>query len=384
VLSIVEQHNKTQAGIYEALARVKAADSMVNRIRLVDHIRRSLFKSAYPLPAYVQNIGWLCLVLWSLMCCTLAIVYGISFDLRYDVEKNEPFYTEAGFEDECLVQNSLELQITNASTVEYIEEAQYALHRPYFPGATSDSGSFLMNILLSVLLSIFIWQPLMIYVMTWIKLWSFSWNGKLKNGVSNVKELLCRCCGKDKHYKQQVAQRGNAKEIEVQHRSSSILLKKERPLDVIGYFSNDQLFLKSQQVLDDDENEGHGAPKFKLLKTVVPQQMQRGIELADRSTADVDGQSERKDRNSIQVLAQKSVDANEDANDEEMKQLHDMLQEEAKAERPENQTSVQVLAQKSASVYDADDEEMNQLADLLDSMDAVDDVDKQKDDDISS
>eukprot|EP01084_Bolivina_argentea_P179469 310122_1 len=278
-----KKSNTKQKTIYEAIKAMKASDSMVHRIKLVDTIRTTLFKQTFPLPQYMRGIGWICLCLWTLMCIILSIVYGISFDLQYDTKPIDNFI-EIGYNDTCTMEYNSKLQIVNELTPLYINNLQNKRDEDQFPGSTTNSQSFLMNISLSILLSMLLWQPLMIYITTWLKIWAFSYNFKLKNGPNNLFKLFKRCCGCDKKYKSYL----NHEEFEIKNEGNeSILNKQHRPLDVIGFFSNDQLFLKSEQEYNDNNQ-----PKMRLLKTVAPNSE---IQLMPTQI------------NSIQVIAAKSV-----------------------------------------------------------------------------
>merc|ERR1711972_1196576 len=59
----------------------------------------------------------------------------------------------------------------------------------------SDAMSWLLSLGQSLLLSLVLWQPLTLYVVTWIKIWMFTWNLPIRFPVSCPKLMRRCCCG---------------------------------------------------------------------------------------------------------------------------------------------------------------------------------------------
>merc|ERR1712197_241083 len=59
----------------------------------------------------------------------------------------------------------------------------------------SDARSWLLSLGLELLLSLFFWQPLMVYIVTWMHVWMFTWHLELE--FPDKIPALCKgcCCG---------------------------------------------------------------------------------------------------------------------------------------------------------------------------------------------
>merc|ERR1719414_2925768 len=57
----------------------------------------------------------------------------------------------------------------------------------------SDSESWLLSLFQSLMLSLVLWQPLTLYVVTWIKIWMFTWHLEMLF-PKNCPALIRRCC----------------------------------------------------------------------------------------------------------------------------------------------------------------------------------------------
>ena len=111
----------------------------------------------------------------------VAVAYGLSFDLLYEVQR--------AAQQECW---QLQRQLVLSSELSEIDvaAAQAELVRPKyadsFSGETSDSASWLLSLVQSLLLSLLVWQPLTVYVVTWMKVWLFTWNLKMGLAPGNL------------------------------------------------------------------------------------------------------------------------------------------------------------------------------------------------------
>eukprot|EP01083_Nonionella_stella_P188230 693321_1 len=260
-MTVLSKHqlNTRQETIQKAIKRVKQSDSMHHRLTLVEEIRLVLFDAVYPYSHYCKHVSWMILVIWTATCCVFAIIYGLQFDILSQIEKTKN-YDNLHNEANCWTNNQ-KLRIVDALSESQVFDTRLD---DYFAGIENitDSTSFLLNVALSLLLSIFVWQPLTTYLITWIKLWAFTWHLRLDFGFGVVKKLCLRCCGLDKSFKKamQRGYEGAAGD------SASVLVHGDRPLDVIGFFSNDGLFLKTSKNAQNDNDETDGM--LQLAKTI--------------------------------------------------------------------------------------------------------------------
>lgn len=225
--------------VHVALAQAKSYNNRSQRVQLVEHIRDVLYRAVYPLPRLCKKLAWILILLWSVVCCYLAILYGIQFDKLYDEQqKNTELY-----ESDCW-QLNVQLMINNNLSKSVVEDANIALAQSnqfsdnYFDEDAdiiipADSASWLMSLFQSLILSLIIWQPLTVYIVTWIKLWQFTWNLRMALGPSNMKRCLSYICGCT------VAHTDRYDDSGFLPVSSSVVAHKDRPLDIIGFFSHE-------------------------------------------------------------------------------------------------------------------------------------------------
>merc|ERR1712032_866356 len=183
----------------------------------------------YPLPRKVKKIAWAMLIIWTIICSYFAIAYGLQFDLLYDEREQ--------WLGDCW-ENFEQLVIAHDLSKQQVAELQASLNparSDNFPGASTNSAAFLVSLLQSLLTSIFIWQPLTCYVVTWLKLWMFTYNVRMGLGPPKIIKFLKRCCGcwtpLDEY-----------ENIE-KNMHSSLVAHASRPLDMIGFLGTDALFL---------------------------------------------------------------------------------------------------------------------------------------------
>ena len=223
--------------INTVLKKAQQNKSRAEKLALVENVRLVLYQSLYPLPRYCKKLAWIILLLWSLSCAFVAIVYGLQFDLLYDEESE--------WLGDCW-QNFKQNVISRQLSLEFIRQLQDQLSpdRPdNFPGASTSSQSFLMSLAQSLLLSLVLWQPVTIYMTTWIKLWMFTWNISMGMSPGKVKRLMLRCCG--------CSDVSDSDGPSLTDDSSSnafdnvsVVAHKSRPLDMLGFLGNDRLFLE--------------------------------------------------------------------------------------------------------------------------------------------
>eukprot|EP01083_Nonionella_stella_P286662 975617_1 len=142
-------------------------------IAFLDYLRSKLLSKDQNWPHWMKYFGWIFLVVWCGTCGVLAIVYGISFDVQYDVEQATSFSKE-GYDAECWTMNP-QLVIENELTQKWLDESIHELNNN-FGAEVGDSTSWLLQLAQSTLISICVWQPLTIYFIAWLMIWLFSWN----------------------------------------------------------------------------------------------------------------------------------------------------------------------------------------------------------------
>ena len=165
------------------------------RLLRAKHIRRALFDGMFPLPHKFKKIAWIILIAWSIFAAILCIVYGLRFDLQYDRIENKNIsseYSEPCWHEELSktiqMDESLRLADEKQSVLDDINESTYG---------GGQSKSWILSIFQSLLTSLILWQPLTIYVITWIKIWAFTWHLKMKIGPGNIIALCKKCCHRD-------------------------------------------------------------------------------------------------------------------------------------------------------------------------------------------
>ena len=89
---------------------------------------------------------------------------------------------------------SLQLRIENELSVGYFgDEFQAAQEANSASYAGSDAGSWLLSLGQSLVLSMVLWQPMTVYLLTWICVWMFTWHIEILLPWS-LPALIKRCC----------------------------------------------------------------------------------------------------------------------------------------------------------------------------------------------
>ena len=179
----------------------------------------------------------------------MGINYGLQFDLNYEAAKNKDNDNLSKYEEECWSNNKL-LALEDALSIRKFNGLRASINSDFKDDYDEDypeTTKWLLACLQSLILSIFLWQPVTVYLTTWIKIWMFSWNLRMELGPGNVIALCKKCCAKNHaenlrkeiSYSAQYQSALNGKSA-----AYYMIAHKTRPLDVIGYFSNDELFLE--------------------------------------------------------------------------------------------------------------------------------------------
>ncbi len=261
------------------------------KVRIVNNIREILLNSMYPLSNKCKIVAWIILILWTLSACIIAIVYGLSFDLKYtlklDYKDNNNLQTN--LYDEPCWNNSLQLKLETELDEENVAVKEHELAEWNASGyGGSDSKSWLLSLCQSLLLSLILWQPLTVYVITWLKIWLFSWHLKMNVGPGNVLSLCKRCCCRYNEDDENEEDGDNtdgilsrlrsqlsgavglsSKDVDdikdldnnggkrARLRTSSVVAHKKRPLDAISFLGHDEFIIDelfSDNDIDDKED----------------------------------------------------------------------------------------------------------------------------------
>jgi len=241
-----------QSTLRSALSEVKKTKSAAAQLKLANDVRITLLDTVYPLPHRFKRFAWLFVVAWTLFAAVMAIFYGLQFDLKYAAEANaQNENVQNGlYGAECWRNNKL-LELEDLLSIRSIADLQNSLESTFSGSyaADSESAKWLLSMIQSLVLSILVWQPLTVYLVTWAKVWMFSWNLRMKMAPSNVATLCRRACSCSRSRSQNLQ---TETEIDLAQRKNKkghddayyIIAHQNRPLDVIGYFSNDELFLR--------------------------------------------------------------------------------------------------------------------------------------------
>jgi len=172
------------------------APMMKERVQEVMKERDSLYKTMYKFPPICNEIAWTFLLLISLAACFVAIVYGLSFDLMVEGEDNTENENYEFYESGCW-NSSLQLRIENELSSDYFDgeyEEREEMNESSYAG--SDTNSWILSLGQSLTLSLVLWQPLTLYVVTWIKIWLFTWNLPLKFPAKIPAAIKLCLCGR--------------------------------------------------------------------------------------------------------------------------------------------------------------------------------------------
>eukprot|EP01084_Bolivina_argentea_P012197 22869_1 len=211
----------------------------------------------------------------------------------------------------------MSLRIESELSEKYINKQQESLHGSYvdnYLDTASDSQIWLLSLIQSLLTSIFIWQPLLIFISTLLKVLMFTWHMPMDIGLKSVYIVCIRCCGcynykYNKNEKQENEgdegnQNDNEKQLNmlkyelkvakvnsksnVTHfnetdneidderiitKKSEFIANSNRPLDAIGFLSNDQLFI--------DDYDIEIADQIKFMKPNKMQKYSMDVELTE-------------------------------------------------------------------------------------------------------
>jgi len=168
-------------------------DDVEEQMKQLEEMRKHFYEYNFPFPPITRKIGWVILVLWSCAAVIVAVVYGLSFDLEPTEEVNTDNANYELYENGCW-NNSLQLRIENELSVGYFgDEFQAAQEANSASYGGSDSGSWLLALGQSLLLSMLLWQPINVYILTWISVWMFSWHIEILMPW-NLPSLCKRCC----------------------------------------------------------------------------------------------------------------------------------------------------------------------------------------------
>ena len=270
-----------------------------NRLTLVNQIRNRLLQEAYPYPHSMKKIAWILLSLWCLAMSVIALHYGIQFDLLYEMvdQKYVPSCWENNFKE----------KLNNRFTEIYIENKQNSVATEYGLDYITDSRAWLISLCESLVFSIFLWQPIGIWLMTWLKLWAFTHNLKLDSGFTTMCRVaaivVCKCQRRGNQEEEEDRDTERFEQMEKdQHplvdgeeneigsrqmvRTFRITDNVERPLDVHQFYGSRELLVND---VDNDlydqtggslsakEHDQRGTEKQQLLNVALEEVSNGGI-----------------------------------------------------------------------------------------------------------
>eukprot|EP01083_Nonionella_stella_P194834 718302_1 len=242
-------------------------DNKEHKIRAISDIRKALFDKMFPLSHAFKTVGWIVLILWSLAACVTAIAYGFKFDLEATAIENTENPNHALYQNNDCWNTTLALRIeADLSKEKFLNDYVEQEVKNASSYAGGDAKSWLLSIFQSLLTSLILWQPLTLYIVTWIKIWMFSWHLKMQVGPGNV-VLLCKrcCCGydhpsgldeeEDKKSKMQMisqylsrSKKSKPAERRSSHKIRDVVAHKNRPVDIISFLGNEEW------IIDDTTN----------------------------------------------------------------------------------------------------------------------------------
>lgn len=214
----------------------------------------------------------LCFVLSrALTTFTSITLHVIQFDLQMEAQTNVNHPNHSLYSSDCWNKSlylRIEDQLSN-DAFEEVYEKRMAMNESGYGG--SDSKSWLLSLGQSLLLSLVLWQPLLTYFVTWIKIWMFTWNLPLLF-PQKCPALLRRCCcagsnadnlagtiqrqsSGEHHHAPSTSEAGDhvpTRSATTDSTYSDVIAHKERPKDVLAHLANDVNVIN-----DDDETINH-------------------------------------------------------------------------------------------------------------------------------
>eukprot|EP01084_Bolivina_argentea_P105219 188357_1 len=247
--------------------------SKLEVVRLTHEVRQAIFKQNYPLHSKCKKVAWILLIVWTIGTIIIALLYGIQFDLLYDSVPNDQNSHIERFNQNCWsvdMQLRIESDLSDLQLLETREAQNSNFVDNFYGNASRDSQTWLLSLVESLFTSIMFWQPLMIYLVTFLKIWLFTWHLTMKLGPGNLFQLCIKCCschcikccvGDRIEVADQSILNGLVRQLTVakmksvapidENDETDIIIRKntefvaheERPLDIIGFLANDQLFV---------------------------------------------------------------------------------------------------------------------------------------------
>eukprot|EP01083_Nonionella_stella_P011536 32733_1 len=236
---IKEQKDLTLSDFDDELNKLYGEENKQDKIRAISAIRKALFEIMFPLPNKCKTIAWIIVMIWSFATCIGAITYGFKFDLEaIKVSK------QTGYESNECWNTSLTVRIDHDLSIRRFARdyaTQYEKNTSSYAGG--DAQSWLLSLFQSLLTSLILWQPLTIYVVTWMKLWLFSWHLQMELSRRNIVRLCKRCCCGYVDIHSRLVKLGSVNH-QAQRRKSrkmrDVIAHKNRPMDIISFLGNER------------------------------------------------------------------------------------------------------------------------------------------------
>eukprot|EP01084_Bolivina_argentea_P150737 263216_1 len=234
-IDTIAQHKRKTSikTLNTALLTAEKEQSRKHKFLLVEHVRHTLLNSVYPLPYKFKKLAWIMIIIWSVACAILAILYGLQFDLEFENTSNTNTFVplKERLKDE-------------------LRENKYKTY------------AWLISLFTSLLTSMILWQPLTVYITSWIKLVQFTYNLSMGLGPPKLIALFKKCCGCNNELdelKSLNKQISNALQLnstgDDNEQIVSVVAHINRPLDLLGFLGNDSLFLEKINTSNKERNE---------------------------------------------------------------------------------------------------------------------------------
>ena len=161
-----DKRKTTVATVHQAFASNEVSPR-VKRFYLVEYIRFIIFHSMYPHSNKYKKVAWVLMAVWTAAAVLVALVYGLQFDtLNVEAVEGDDCF-------ESLIHRAYETPLT----AEYVEQLKAELasgEDDDYSASLDESSSWLIALAQSLVASVLLWQPLNIYISTWIKIWLFT------------------------------------------------------------------------------------------------------------------------------------------------------------------------------------------------------------------
>jgi len=199
-LSDIATEGQSMGSVWAAVCELTEGQSKEYRLSV---LRQLLFRREYPLPHCARCCGWTLIAVPSVLALIATIYLSLSFDAEYVAESEADYLTEDCWDSVLLQRRENELSVewlaaTNQNHRESTADTVGGLALSVAVVAEMDrfggnqSMSWLLSVILALAISNVLWQPLMCYVSSWLRLWMLSWNLEMTLSPANCFKLWRR------------------------------------------------------------------------------------------------------------------------------------------------------------------------------------------------